>query len=252
MNPALTAGAGVAGAAIGLGAGWLSVFLEGRERLEEEENEERAEYEAEVAKQAEEAGARGDPPEPALPWLPERYGWTWLEWGLAPVLAAFGFSLFAGHQGLTWVAVEDVVWVAVFVQIIVFDIKHRLILDKVTLPAIVLALVLAAVTPGLSFFGTLIGGAAVGGLFALLHLVSRRGIGLGDAKLGTLVGAVTGLGFSDQYQAAYAVVAAVLIGGVVALLLLISRLRSLKDPIPYGPFLCIGAAVVLFQGPLVT
>ena len=39
----------------------------------------------------------------------------------------------------------------------------------------------------------------------------------------------------------------VFLGGAAALLLLITRLRSLKDPIPYGPFLCAGAVLVLFQ-----
>ncbi len=250
MNALVTAGAGVVGAAAGLGAGWLAVVLERVEHLREEEEEERADYEREVAAEAEAATARGETPEPAPTWQPEGYGWTWLEWGLAPVLCAFGFSLFAGRSGATWATLEDLLWVAVFVHIIVFDIKHRLILDKVTYPAVALALILAAVTPGLDGFRALIGAAVIGGLFLALHLVSRRGIGLGDAKLGALVGAVTGLGFDgvDHLQALDAMIYAILLGGGVALLLLITRMRSMKDPIPYGPFLCVGAAIVLLQG----
>jgi Flp pilus assembly protein protease CpaA len=249
MNALLTAGAGLAGIAVGFGDGWLSVFLERVERLREEEDEERAEYESEVASAAEAARNRGETPEEAPAWQPEPYGWTWLEWGLAPALCASGFSLFAARAGATWpTTLEDLLWVAVFVHIIVFDIKHRLILDKVTYPALALALILAAVTPGLDGFRALIGAGVVGGLFLALHLVSRRGIGLGDAKLGALVGAVTGLGFFDHPQALYAVIYAILLGGAVAILLLITRLRSMKDPIPYGPFLCLGAAIVLLQG----
>ncbi|MGA8016196.1 MAG: A24 family peptidase [Candidatus Dormiibacterota bacterium] len=250
MNLALAVGAGVFGAAVGLGAGGLSVLLERWERLQQEEDEERVEYEAEVAKQADEARARGEEPDEAPAWKPESYGWTWLEWGLAPVLCAFGFSLFAGRPGASWQTLEDLLWVAVFVHIIVFDVKHRLILDRVTYPAIGIALVLAAVTPGLSIVRGLIGAGVVGGFFLVMHLISRRGIGLGDAKLGALIGAVTGLGFDgvDHLQALDAVVAAILLGGAAAVLLLVTRLRSLKDPIPYGPFLCAGAALVLFQG----
>ena len=37
---------------------------------------------------------------------------------------------------------------SVFVHIVTFDLKHRLILDWVTYPGIVLALALAAVTAG--------------------------------------------------------------------------------------------------------
>lgn len=250
MNLALTVGAGAVGAVVGLGGGALSVFLERVERLREEEDEERAEYEADVRREADQARARGEEPEAAPPWQPESYGWSWLEWGLAPVLGALGFAVFAGNQGLTWISAEDLLWVAVFVHVIVVDIKHRLILDRVTLPALAVALVLAGVTPGLSIVRSLVGAAVVGGFFLVMHVVSRRGIGLGDAKLGGLIGAITGLAFDGftHLQAIDAVVAAVLFGGAVAILLLVTRLRSLKDPIPYGPFLCAGAALVMFQG----
>jgi len=249
MNLAFTIGAGAAGAVLGIGAGGLNILLERMERLREEEDEERAEYEADVAKQADQSRARGDQPEPAPPWLPERYGWTWLEWAAAPVLGAFSFSLFAGKLGLTWTGLELLLWMAVFVQIVTFDLKHRLILDKVTYPAIVLALVLSAVTTGLSLPRAVTGAAVIGCFFLLFHLISRRGIGLGDAKLGALIGAVTGLGFDSpaHLQALYAVTAGIFLGGAAALLLLITRIRSLKDPIPYGPFLCAGAVLVLFQ-----
>ena len=73
---------------------------------------------------------------------------------------------------------------------------------------------------------------------------------MGDAKLGAIVGATTGIGLdTDHLGAVYAVIAAVLAGGVVAVLLLVTRIRGLKDPIPYGPFLCAGAALIIFVGP---
>ena len=82
------------------------------------------------------------------------------------------------------------------------------------------------------------------------NLVSRGSIGLGDAKLGALVGAVTGAGPTGAHLGAiYAVVAGVFIGGATALVLLVTRIRRLKDPIPYGPFLCAGAALILYLGP---
>ena len=79
MNGVAVAVAGIAGAAAGLGAGMASVWLERRERLEEEELEERRAYEEDCARQAEEAAAKGTEATPAVPWKAERYGWTWLE-----------------------------------------------------------------------------------------------------------------------------------------------------------------------------
>jgi leader peptidase (prepilin peptidase)/N-methyltransferase len=37
-------------------------------------------------------------------------------------------------------------------------------------------------------------------------------------------------------------------GAVVSLFLLATRMRSLRDPIPYGPFLVIGGVVALLWG----
>jgi Flp pilus assembly protein protease CpaA len=245
--PALLSGC--AGGLVGLGSGWLSVRLERMEKLEEEENEERVEYEASVAKTAAEAEEKGEEPPEALPWLPERYGWTWLERCLNPALTAFGFALFAGREGVTLLMFEHLLWVAVFSHIIVFDLKHRLILNRITYPAVPLTLVLAAVTPGLSLSRALTGAVCIGAFFLLFSLVSRGGIGLGDAKLGALMGAVNGLSFDsvEHLQAISAVVAAIFLGGAVSIVLLVTRVRGLKDPIPYGPFLCAGAVLVLYQ-----
>ena len=65
MNVAFTVAAGVGGAALGAGVGWLNVLLERLERLREEEDAERIEYETEAATEAEAARARGEQPEPA-------------------------------------------------------------------------------------------------------------------------------------------------------------------------------------------
>jgi len=55
--------------------------------------------------------------------------------------------------------------------------------------------------------------------------------------------------FTRNLRVAAAAILAFFLGGAVALLLLITRVRRLKDPIPYGPFLCAGAAIILYIGP---
>lgn len=250
MSATAAAVAAPVGAVVGLGAGWLSLLLERVERLEDEDREDRQAYEAEAAAAAlaeEQAGRRAPRVEP---WPRERYGWSWLERVLCPVLGAAGFTTFAAHEPLATGLAVHLLWVAVFVQIVGFDIKHRLILNRVTYPAIVVALALSSVSPGLDLWRSLGGAVAVGLFFVIQNVVSRGGIGLGDAKLGALIGAICGLGLDLHHiGAAYAVIYAIFLGGAVAFVLLVLRIRSLKDPIPYGPFLCIGAAYILFQGP---
>ncbi len=241
--------AALVGAAVGLAAGWLSILLERVEGLEAEDREDREAYERELAEARFKVAETGEPPPTAEVWPEERYGWTWLERVLCPLLGAVGFATFAAHEAFGTGLIIHLVWVAVFVQIVGFDLKHRLILNRVTYPALVLAVALSFASPGLTVGRSLTGGIAVGGFFLIMNVVSRGGIGLGDAKLGALVGAVCGIGFDlDHLAAVYAVIYGIFLGGLAALVLLVLRLRGLKDPIPFGPFLCIGATLILFRG----
>jgi len=246
----------IAAAAVGGGlAGWLSgraaVYIERVEKLEEEEAEDRAAYEQEVALAVAAAANQSQPAPDAEPWKGESYGLTWLEKYLSPLLGAAGFAAFVAHDPLDHGLAIHLFWVVVLVHILAFDIKHRLILNRVTFPSIALALALAQWTPGLTFVRALFGAVVVWLFFMVQSLVfGGRAIGQGDAKLGALVGALTGLGLdSNHLGALYAVIAAVLLAGAVAIVLLVTRLRGLKDPIPYGPFLCAGAALIMFHGP---
>ena len=251
MNVADAAAGAACGAVVGVASAWLAVRLEVVEKLEEEEREEREAYERECAERAEAAAAEGRPAPEELPWQSETYGWTWLERYASPALTALGFAAFAAHEGFGDGLAIHLVWVAVLVHITLFDVKHRLILDRVTYPAIVLALALAHWTPGVDYPNALYGAVLVGGFFALQSLLlGGTVLGLGDAKLGVIVGATTGIGFDlDHLGALYAVIAAVITAGVVAMLLLALRIRRLRDPIPYGPFLCVGAALIMWHGP---
>ena len=250
MSALAAAVAAPIGAAAGLGVGALCVVLERVEGLEREEREDREAYERDAAARAVAAAEAGEPVPPADAWKPERYGWTWLERVLAPVLCAMGFAAFAAHEPFDRGLVIHLLWLVVLTQVLVFDLKHRLILNRVTYPAIVLALALATFSPGMTLPRAVAGGLVVGVFFLGMNIVSRGGIGLGDAKLGVLVGALCGVSLDlNHIGAVYAVIYAIFLGGAVALALLVLRLRSMRDPIPYGPFLCIGAAILLFLGP---
>jgi Flp pilus assembly protein protease CpaA len=251
MNGIAVAGATVGGALAGFLSGRATTWIERAEKLEEEEAEDRRAYENEVAL-AVAAAANATQPAPAAdPWQGEAYGPTWLEKYLSPILTAAGFAAFTAHDDPGLGLAIHLFWVVVLVHILAFDVKHRLILNRITFPAIAVALALAQWTPGLTFVRALFGAVVVWLFFMVQSLLfGGRAIGQGDAKLGALVGALTGLGFDSQHLGAlYAVIAAVLLAGAVAVVLLVTRIRGLKDPIPYGPFLCAGAALIMFHGP---
>ena len=89
----------------------------------------------------------------------------------------------------------------------------------------------------LSFTATLL-------TFMTLSLASRRGIGAGDVRLAAVLAMFLGyLGAQYVFQG---LALGFIIGGVVALLLLITRKATRNTRIAFGPYICIGAMVVLF------
>jgi len=88
-----------------------------------------------------------------------------------------------------------------------------------------------------SLFGLLVGG----GLFLLVYLINRKGLGGGDVKFMAAVGLY--LGFADTLPAIlYGTVLAALFGLV---LLLIRKLGS-KDTMPLAPFMFVGILIMVF------
>ncbi len=94
--------------------------------------------------------------------------------------------------------------------------------------------------------GAASGAAIFAGFFFSMVVLYERGMGLGDAKLGLLLGSFTGFLGSPDLVVAGLFFAFVLggIGGGIHIAMGGSR----KDPIPFGPFLAAGAAVSIFVG----
>jgi leader peptidase (prepilin peptidase)/N-methyltransferase len=140
------------------------------------------------------------------------------------------------------------IYSAIFALILVTDIERRLILNVVTLPSIFLAIVASFLMPGITWWNALVGGAV--GLFTFLVLVvigklifGSGALGEGDITLATFVGLITGYPLVIE-----ALVLTSLVGAGISLTLLVTRVRTLRDYIPYGPFLIIGAAITLLWG----
>ncbi|HEY6539095.1 MAG TPA: A24 family peptidase [Candidatus Dormibacteraeota bacterium] len=183
---------------------------------------------------------------------PPRLGPGPLERVALPGLGLVGFATFALRQGMGPGLLVHSLWILILVQILGFDLKHRLVLDVITLPALGLALVLANFSPDLSvvraLFGILVG-CAVMLPFAVISEVFHdgQGFGWGDVKLAMLIGAMTGMSLNyGELYALWALIAGTVIGGVVTVVLLLTKRVGLRDALPYGPYLVAGAGLILY------
>lgn len=136
---------------------------------------------------------------------------------------------------------------SILIVIGVIDLNTQLILNKLTYPTAVIALVLAllplkmGVVPALG--NALIGGGIGLGLFLLIFIASRGGMGIGDIKMAGLMGLMVGAPL-----VLVSILLAVICGGVVAVILLAAKHKERKQALPFGPFLSLAAIVTLLHG----
>jgi leader peptidase (prepilin peptidase) / N-methyltransferase len=126
------------------------------------------------------------------------------------------------------------VWVASI------DLESRLLPDKIVLPTAALVVVFSAAFDGGHAVERLVA-AACAFAFLLVAVVLRPGaLGMGDAKLALLLGALLGSAVFPALVVGFAAV------GLVGLALVARRGRdALKLQLPLGPFLAFAAIAVL-------
>ncbi|MBC8275289.1 MAG: prepilin peptidase [Chloroflexi bacterium] len=176
----------------------------------------------------------------------------WVELGTA-ILLAFLYW----HYGPSWELALVALYCCLFIVLSLIDLKHNILPNKIVYPAVIFAIVIAALGSIFGFEPRAIAGtgfrlwivdAAIGGgigfvLLLLPALLYRGGMGWGDIKLATLIGLVTGFPL-----VLIAMFLAIVSGGLIAAILLLLKLKSRKDAIPFGPFLSLAAMATLFWG----
>ena len=90
-----------------------------------------------------------------------------------------------------------------------------------------------------SFAGLLIGS----GLFFLIAFLSKGGMGGGDIKLLGVLGIWLGWKLTMLL-----ILLSFFIGALVSVFLIITKIKSRKDYIPFGPFIAIGAYIAIIFG----
>jgi len=151
------------------------------------------------------------------------------------VVASFSTFGFSGE------ALLGAVFCPTLILLAAIDAKHRLLPNAIIFPAsLAVGLIVAASAPG-DFLSHLAAGAALGGFFFLFGTIFAGSLGMGDAKLGFLIGLALG---SKTLGATLVAFAGLL---VAALYVLGTRGTSArKDAIPFGPFLALGGILAYF------
>ena len=176
--------------------------------------------------------------------IPQRVLWVELFSGLA-------FAFLWWQYGPTFQMGVLTFYYCLLAVILVIDLEHGLILNKIIYPATGIAFILVLVSvlfaPGQNvvseLVNALIGGAVGFALLLLVALVFRGGMGLGDVKFAGLMGIM--VGFPNIFTA---LLLAVVGGGLIASILLVFKIKGRKGTMPFGPFLALATMVTLLWG----
>ena len=96
-----------------------------------------------------------------------------------------------------------------------------------------------------SVLGMFVGGVALWMVMRVLEVLARGGLGGGDVALAGLLGRY--LGWISYEALIVGLVTAFMVGGVFALLLLITRRANRTTRFAFGPFLIVGALVAVLR-----
>jgi leader peptidase (prepilin peptidase) / N-methyltransferase len=143
--------------------------------------------------------------------------------------------------GLTGIALLSAFFCAVLVAISSTDLTHRIVPNRIVLPAAAIVLVAhTAIDPSPAWA---LGALGAAGFLFVAALAYPAGMGMGDVKLALLLGAMLGKLVAVGLMLG---MLSALVPGVVLLARHGSAAR--KMGIPFAPFLALGAVVALFVG----
>jgi leader peptidase (prepilin peptidase)/N-methyltransferase len=165
-----------------------------------------------------------------------------------PVVEAVTAALYVLVVALKWgdalQMTLGLVLVTFLVPIAVIDLDLKIIPNKLTGPAAVLAVALGAVLEPSYLPEQLAAGAGALIFFLLPTLVHQKGMGMGDVKLVAVLGLYLGRAVAP------AIFIALILGVVVGAAVIASKgvSEGRRAKIPFGPFLAVGALVAFFVG----
>ncbi|MCX8008336.1 MAG: prepilin peptidase [Patescibacteria group bacterium] len=173
---------------------------------------------------------------------------AWLSWKYPSIEILTG-ALFI----IVWFATEfsiilfipAIVVACSLLVITIIDMKHMIIPDS-----LIVSLIIGSLAYQIfrfesfeliigNYFLTAVGSYVV--FYILWEITKRKGIGFGDVKLSFALGLL--IGYPRVIISLYL---AFLTGAFIAIILIIVRKKTMKSPIPFGPFLIIGALFSLF------
>jgi leader peptidase (prepilin peptidase) / N-methyltransferase len=162
---------------------------------------------------------------------------------LVEAVTAAAFIAVALARGINDDLLLELPFAATLVAVAAIDLEHRIVPNRIVLPAAVFAVAAAAVIEPGRLPDLLIAGAAAFGALFVAALAYPGGMGMGDVKLAGVIGLYLGASVIPAMLVAFAA------GSVVGIAIVVrSGAAARKSGVPFAPFLALGGLVGLLAG----
>jgi leader peptidase (prepilin peptidase)/N-methyltransferase len=151
----------------------------------------------------------------------------------------YGLSI----QSLIYIILSSALIIIAFV-----DLNEQIVPDVISLPGIVIGFIISFFVPYISFINSALGVFAGGGTILIIGLAGsvifkKEAMGGGDVKLAAMIGAFLGW--------RYIIISLFLgffLGALAGIVLILSKIKSREDVVPFGPFIVLGSFITLLWG----
>lgn len=155
------------------------------------------------------------------------------------IYLAYGLSV----QTLIYIILSSALIIIAFI-----DLNEQIVPDVISLPGIVIGFIISFFVPYISYMNSALGVLVGGGIILIIGLAGsvifkKEAMGGGDVKLAAMIGAFLGW--------RYIIISLFLgfiLGALAGILLILSKIKSREDAIPFGPFIVLGSFITLLWG----
>jgi len=155
------------------------------------------------------------------------------------IFLIYGLSI----QSLIYIILSSALIIIAFI-----DLNEQIVPDVISLPGIVIGFIISFFVTNIPFINSALGVLVGGGIILIIALggsviFKKEAMGGGDVKLAAMIGAFLGW--------RYIIISLFLgffLGALTGILLIMMKIKSREDMVPFGPFIVLGSFITLLWG----
>ena len=171
-----------------------------------------------------------------------------IQYPVVELLTGLIYLIISLIYGLSVQTLIYIILSSALIIIAFIDLNEEIVPDVISLPGIVIGFIISFFVTYISFINSALGVVVGGGIILIIGLAGsaifkKEAMGGGDVKLAAMIGAFLGW--------KYIIISLFLgffLGALAGIILILSKIKSKEDMVPFGPFIVLGSFVTILWG----